>query len=157
MKRTLITLVLLALVVCLAGCQQEPTPVEERVPAATQSAELADYLASVKAQAEAIKKALEQEALTQTDMNQKSQELAELWDAALAQVLAEAQKSLTAAAYEQLTAEQTAWEADKQAAVEAAGKAYEGGSMYALAVNMEAATRTEARVLELAETLMPAE
>lgn len=157
MKRTLITLVLLALVVCLAGCQQEPAPVEEYVPAATQSAELADYLASVKVRAEAIRTSLEQEALTQTDMNLKAQELAELWEAALEQVLAEAQKSLTAAAYEQLVAEQTVWEADKQAAVEAAGKAYEGGSMYALAVNMEAATRMEARVLELAETLMPAE
>ena len=77
MKRTLITLVLLALVVGLTGCQQEPAPVEEHVPAATQSAELADYLASVKVQAEAIRTSLEQEALTQTDMNQKSQELAE--------------------------------------------------------------------------------
>ena len=43
--------------------------------------------------------------------------------------------------------------ADKEAAVEEAGKEVEGGSMYPLVVNSEAAKLTEERVYELYEQL----
>ena len=110
-----------------------------------------EYLTSIKEQADAIKASLEQDDLTQANMNLLSEELRALWDKALNHLLDEAKKTLPEAEMEQLTAKQSAWEADMEAAVEAAGKEYEGGSMYALVVNTEAAKLTEARVYELYE------
>ena len=112
-----------------------------------------EYLTSVKEQADAIKASLEQDDLTQTNMNLLSEELRALWDEALNHLLDEAAKTLSEAEMEKLTAKQSAWEADMEAAVEAAGKEYEGGSMYALVVNTEAAKLIEARVDELYELL----
>ena len=45
------------------------------------------------------------------------------------------------------------WIAEKEKAVEEAGKEVEGGSMYSLVVNMKAAELTEERVYELYELL----
>ncbi|MBQ8313766.1 MAG: DUF1311 domain-containing protein [Clostridia bacterium] len=112
-----------------------------------------EYLTSAKEQADAIKASLEQDDLTQTSMNQLSEELRALWDEALNHLLDEAAKTLPEADMEKLTAEQSAWETDLEAAVEAAGKEYEGGSMYALVVNTEAAKLTQERVYELYELL----
>lgn len=52
-----------------------------------------------------------------------------------------------------LTDEQLAWIAEKEAAVEAAGAGYEGGSLYPLVTNTKAAELTKARVYELLATL----
>lgn len=112
-----------------------------------------EYLTFTKEQAEAIAASLEQDVLTQTEMNQKSEQLRTLWDEALKLLLDEAKKNLTEAELEKLTADQSAWEANTEAAVVAAGKEFEGGSMYALVVNSEAAVLTEARVYELFELL----
>ncbi|MBE5781790.1 MAG: DUF1311 domain-containing protein [Clostridiales bacterium] len=112
-----------------------------------------EYLAYVKEQSDAIKVSLEQEPLTQTDMNLKSEELRVLWDEALNLLLDEAKKSLPEAELEKLTAEQSAWEADMKMAVEAAGKEVEGGSMYPLVANTEAAKLAEERVYNLCELL----
>ena len=112
-----------------------------------------EYLIFVKEQSDAIKTSLEQEPLTQTDMNQKSEELRALWDEALNLLLDEAKKTLPEAEVEKLTTEQSDWEADMAAAVETAGKEFEGGSMYPLIVNTEAAKLTEERVYKLYELL----
>lgn len=112
-----------------------------------------EYLTFVKEQSDAIKTSLEQEPLTQTDMNQKSEELRTLWDEALNHLLDEAKKILPKAEVAKLTAEQSTWEAEMKAAVEAAGKEVEGGSAYPLVVNSEAAKLTEERVCKLYELL----
>ena len=112
-----------------------------------------EYLTFVKEQSDAIKTSLEQEPLTQTDMNQKSEELRTLWDEALNHLLDEAKKILPKAEVEKLTAEQSTWVAEMKAAVEAAGKEVEGGSAYPLVVNSEAAKLTEERVCKLYELL----
>ena len=112
-----------------------------------------EYLTFVKEQSDAIKTSLEQEPLTQTDMNQKSEELRTLWDEALNLLLDEAKKILPETEVEALIAEQNTWEADTEAAVEAAGKEFEGGSLYPLIVNTEAAKLTEERVYKLYELL----
>lgn len=52
-----------------------------------------------------------------------------------------------------LTAGQNAWQELRTKAVEDAGRAFEGGSMYALVVNMEAANLAQARAYELYEIL----
>ena len=141
MKKTIAVLLLLCLMAgCLTGCQKNPAPV---------STGLADYLASMEAQSKTIKNSLAQEELTQTEMNQKSGELCSLWDMAMNRMLEEAQKVLPSQEMEALTAKQSAWLENRTQAMDAAGKEFEGGSMYALTVNMVAAELTEARVYEL--------
>ena len=112
-----------------------------------------EYMTYVQEQSAAIKASLENDPLTQLDMNEKSMELAALWDAALAAVLAEAEKALPAEECSKLTADQATWLESKDQAVEAAGHEFVGGSMYALVVNSEAAALTEARVYEVYELL----
>ena len=147
MKKTITVLLLLCLMaVCLTGCQKKDN-------SAADKAELADYLASVEAQSNVLKASLENEPLAQAEMNQKSGELRDLWDAALNRMLEEAKKVLSVAEMEKLTAEQNAWLESCTQATEAAGKEVKGGSMYPLVVNMEAARLTEARVREIYEML----
>ncbi len=153
MKKTLIAWCLLVLLtICLAGCQKNAaTGGDAATP--TSAVSLKDDLASTKEKSDAIKAALEQEALTQTDMNQKSEELRALWDEALNSILDAAKKQLTESEVEKPTAEQNQWAADMKAAVEAAGKEFEGGSIYPLIVNTEAAKLTEERTYKLYELL----
>lgn len=147
MRKTITALLLLCLMAaCLTGCQKKADSAADEVG-------LADYMATVETQSNALKSSLEKDELTQTEMNQKSGELRDLWDAALNRMLEEAKKVLPAAEMEKLTAEQTTWLEFRTQAVETAGKAVEGGSMYPLVVNMEAARLTEARVYELYERL----
>ena len=161
MKKVIVVLLALGLLMlCLAGCQKNSAPAADDSAAAAQNESaqqivLDDYLASVKGQSDEIKGSLEKDALTQTDMNLKAKELSDLWDAALNHLLDEAKKVLDKAELEQLLTEQNTWMAAKEKAVEAAGKEVEGGSLYALVVNSEAAKLTEERVYELRTKLMP--
>ena len=112
-----------------------------------------EYMTFVMEKTEAIKATLENDLLPQVDLNMKSEALRELWDAALATVLGEVAKNLPEEERVKLTNEQNAWKEATEKAVEAAGKDFEGGSMYALVVNMEAANHTEARVHEICRML----
>ena len=147
MKKTITVLLLLCLMaVCLTGCQKKDD-------SAADKAGLANYLATVEAQSNAIKASLENDPLPQVDMNMKSEELRQLWDAALTTMLDKAKSALPDAEWTALTEAQNAWTAATETAVAAAGKDWEGGSMYPLVVNMEAARLTEARVYEIYEML----
>ena len=147
MRKTITALLLLCLMaVCLTGCQKKDD-------SAADKAGLANYLASVEAQSNALKASLENDPLPQVDMNMKSEELRQLWDAALTMMLDKAKSALPAAEWKTLTETQSAWTAATETAVAAAGKDWEGGSMYPLGVNMEAARLTEGRVYEIYEML----
>ena len=143
MRKTITALLLLCLMaVCLTGCQKKDDSTADK-------AGLADYMATIEKQSKELKSSLEKDALTQNEMNQKSGELRDLWDEALNRMLEGAKKVLTAAEIEKLTAEQSTWLESRTKTAEAAGKEVEGGSMYALVVNMEAASLTEVRVYEI--------
>ncbi len=114
---------------------------------------LDEYMSSVKEQSDSIKAYLENEAETQTDMNVKSQELYELWDGALNYLWGELKNNLSEEEFAKLLEEQRIWIEEKETAVKEAGKEFEGGSMYALVMNGEAARLTEERVYELCEIL----
>ena len=86
-------------------------------------------------------------------MNVKAQELYELWDDALNDIWGKLKQSLPEDEFSKLLDEQRKWITDKEKSMEEAGKEYEGGSIYALVVNMEAAKITEARVYELYKLL----
>ena len=111
------------------------------------------YIASIKAQSDVIKNSLENEEMTQTDMNIKSGELYQLWDDALNYLWGEIKISLSEDEFSKLLAEQRIWISEKEKSVEEAGKEYEGGSIHSLVVNMEAAKITEERVYEFIELL----
>ena len=112
-----------------------------------------EFLAAVKEQSDAIMYALENDPLTQMDMNLKSEQLRTLWEQAMNALLEEVKHALSAEEAAVLAAEQIEWEENAKAAVDEAGKTFEGGSVYALIVNTEAATLTEARVYELYELI----
>ena len=116
--------------------------------------ELPTYdIGTVEEQSQAIKDFLEKEAVTQLDMNEKSKELYELWDGALNELWGILKTNLSEDEFAKLLDEQRAWIVEKEQAVEEAGQEFEGGSLYPLIVNSEAARITEDRVYELYEML----
>lgn len=110
---------------------------------------LSDYMASIKEQSDIIKASLENDGLTQDEMNKKSQELYELWDGALNYLWDELKGRLSEDEFAKQLDEQRLWIAEKENEVKEAGKEVEGGSIYALTTNMTAAKITEERVYEL--------
>ena len=112
-----------------------------------------DYMVYVKEQSDIIKSSLTYDELTQTDMNLKSQELYELWDEALNYLWDELKNNLSEEDFSKLLDEQREWIAKKENALEEVGKEFEGGSIYSLIVNDEAARLTEERTDELYKIL----
>ena len=167
MKKNVLLLVLIC-TIFVVGCgnedvkePQESEKIEDsnvtkdtEVDSSIDLEELDAYMTSIKEQSDVIKNSLENDVLTQTDMNLKSQELYELWDGALNYLWAELKSGLSEEEFSKLLDEQRAWIAEKEKSVEEVGKEVEGGSMYALVVNMEAAEITEERVYELYELVV---
>ena len=114
---------------------------------------LNDYITSVEKESNNIKSYLENDALTQADMNIKSQELYELWDDALNYLRGELKNNLSEEEFTKLQDEQRIWISEKETAVKEAGKEFEGGSIYSLVVNSEGAKITQERVYKLYELL----
>lgn len=112
-----------------------------------------DMIAATEEWALTIKASLENDPLTQADMNMKSMELYHTWDAALNTLWTEIKSQISEEEFAVLLEEQRAWIKEKEQAVEEAGKEVEGGSIYSLVVNMKAAEMTEERVYELYELL----
>lgn len=162
MKKAVLML-MLAIVILTAGfsagcgnsnenANPDNTATEQNV--ITSNEEIDAYIASVIEQSNAINTAFEQEELTQTEMNLKSMELSELWDNALNYIIDELKNRLTEDEFANLQNEQLAWTAEKDKAVEEAGKEFEGGSFHSFVVNSEAARITEERVLELYDDML---
>ena len=159
MKKGALVLILL-IAIFMVGCgktdvknSNEPQTMESEKDSDTETRDWDDYMTSVKEKSDRIKVSLENDELTQTEMNIKSQELYELWDGALNDMWSELKRSLSEEEFSKMQDEQHAWIAEKEKSVGEAGKIYEGGSIYPLIVNMEAAKITEARVYELYELL----
>ena len=129
---------------------ENDTEAEQNVPSREDILDsLNDYLASIKEQADAINTSFENDILTQQEMNIKAEELYKLWDDALNHVWGVLKNSLPEDEFAELLDGQRTWIDAKEKAVEEAGKEVEGGSMYPLVVNSEAARLTEERVYEL--------
>ncbi len=140
----------------------EEVPAPEEIAAVQDSADvqktvLEDYMVSLKESSDAIKISLETEALTQYQMNEKSQQLYELWDDALNYLWGELKAALPEEEFAKLLNEQLEWISYKENAAEEAGREFEGGSMYVLVTSGEAARITEERVYELYDILKQAD
>ncbi|MBR4944994.1 MAG: DUF1311 domain-containing protein [Peptococcaceae bacterium] len=174
--KKLTILLMLAIMLFAAGCgngsETVPEQADNNTPPVTEPADensdandmtdagepavnaaLADYMASVEEQSDAIKYSLENDVLNQSELNMKSQELYELWDGALNYLWGELKNQLPEDQFAELLKEQLTWIDQKEQAVTEAGKEVEGGSLYPLVVNSTAAEITEERVYELYELL----
>ena len=109
---------------------------------------------AAQSKAEAIEAELDL-AVSQTEMNAKSRELYDAWDAALNLLWALLKENRSTEEMEPLLAEQREWIRQKEKNVEEAGAAYEGGTMQPLVRNQKGAELTKARVYEL-EALLEA-
>lgn len=114
-------------------------------------ASLKERLTSTEEQAAIAESLLENESLTQMELNAKAQELYELWDSLLNQQWAVLKKTLDTEAMRALTAEELEWIAQKETAVEEAGADVEGGSLYPCVTYSTAAEITKDRVYVLME------
>ena len=170
--RKLLLILVLGIAIFAAGCGSEDTKTpqgsqtigDSNITSDTEAGEQTDteqndvsnydeYMTSIIEQSDIIKASLELDTLTQADMNLKSQELYELWDGALNYLWGELKDSLPEEDFSKLLDEQRIWIVEKEKSVEEAGKEVEGGSIYSMVVNMEAAKITEERVYELYELL----
>ena len=128
---------------------QENNDAEQPAFSTSDIGNLDEYMVSVKEQADAIQTSLEQDVLTQNELNAKSQELYVLWDDALNYLWGELKINLPDEELKKLQAEQRIWITEKELALEKVGKEFEGGSIYSLIVNSEGARITEERLYEL--------
>ncbi len=96
-------------------------------------------------------KLTEDASLTQTDMNEISNEIYMIWDDLLNELWAELKDYLDQESMDKLLEEQRAWITEKEDAVKQAAAEYEGGSIAPLISNQKAAELTKERVYVLAE------
>lgn len=110
---------------------------------------LKDTIAFTEEWAAFLENSIEKDPLTQAEYNEKTQELYELWDAALNNVWQVLKQTQDAEAMSSLTVEEREWIALKEQAAADAGADHEGSTMQPMIINSKAAEMTRARVYEL--------
>lgn len=115
--------------------------------------ELKKFIAYVEETAASLENSIENDPLTQTEYNDKTQDLYEWWDEALNRAWDVLKQVKDAETMQALTAEEREWIASKEEAVAEAGAEYEGGSMQPMVMNQKAAEMTRDRVYELLKLL----
>lgn len=113
------------------------------------SDQMKDLMDMTKQCSDTLKASLEHDNLNQAEMNEKSLELYNTWDAALNTLWNKLKEELPEDKMNDLLKEQRAWIAEKEKAVEEAGEEAKGGSLEPLLRNDKAAELTEKRVYEL--------
>ena len=113
---------------------------------------------AAKAEQEIVRSLQEEPSLTQMDMNIKSKENYDNWDAALNLVWYQLKVKgvLKGEDMEQLLTEQREWIKEKEEAAQKAGEGSEGGSIWACLVNDKAAELTKDRTYVLLTILLEA-
>lgn len=89
--------------------------------------------------------------MSQADMNEAYMQIYTIWDETLNSVWSILKENLDEESMANITAEERAWIAEKEQAVQEASAEYEGGTMQPLAANSTAAEMTKERVYELAK------
>jgi len=130
-------------------------PEQGAFPAGENDDELAEYMAAIESRAGQIETELD-EAMTQMEMTAKAGELYVHWDDALNYLWAELKAVLPGEDFSKLLDEQLVWIAQKEEAIEEAGKQFEGGTAYSMAKSLQGAQVTQERVYELYELLKQA-
>lgn len=170
MKKILLTLLLSAFL--LAGCGEKDSgnsmPVETNQPSESMSnseqtedisqqslfEKIAMEISNAEEREKEVDKEIEkmqEEAVTQAEMNETAEEMYKLWDDTLNVVWGLLEANLNEADMEVLREEEREWIVFKEAEVQAAGEENGGGSLQPLLEAMKAAELTKTRVYELAE------
>ncbi len=113
----------------------------------------AEEVAAALEQAEEIANKLDTEPLSQSELNQYSYEMYQIWDDILNTLWGYLKESLSEEEMAALTEDEIAWITDKENQVAAAGAEFEGGSMQPYLENTTAAAQTKERVYVLLEML----
>lgn len=115
--------------------------------------EIKKMITATEESAALLENSIKNDMLTQTEYNEKTQQLYELWDIALNTLWSSLKQTLDEETMTSLLAKQREWIAEKEQAVAEAGAEYEGGSMQPMVMNQKAAEITQNRVYELMELL----
>lgn len=113
----------------------------------------AEEVAAAAGQAEEIAYRLENEALSQSELNQYSYEMYQIWDDMLNTLWSYLKDSLSEEEMNALTEEELVWIAEKESETAAAGAEFEGGTMQPYLENTTAAALTKERVYVLLDLL----
>lgn len=112
-----------------------------------------ETISNTEQSAGALEESIENDPLSQAELNEKSQQMYEQWDDALNALWAVLKKTLAEDKMSELLLEQRTWIAEKEQTVSEAGAEYEGGSMQPLIENLKATELTKERVYELLDML----
>lgn len=112
-----------------------------------------ERLAKAEEDEKALNERLQKDDITQTEMNDISYEVYQLWDQELNDIWGRLEETLDEASMETLRAEEREWITMKEAEMKKAGAEFEGGSMQPLMESSTGAEMTKARVYELAKML----
>lgn len=110
-------------------------------------------LANLEEKERVLYKKIDNDMVTQLEMNETTYEVYKLWDDKLNEMWGRIKEKLDKDAMSQLTKEEREWIKKKDNAVKEAGQEYEGGSAQAMNENSVAAEMTKERVYELAKYL----
>ena len=134
----------------LEEMQSDAVNLEQEFPGDDVIEELRQFLESSEELAASLEESMMQDPnLTQTDFNEKSQQMYEIWDSLLNEIWSILKRNLSVEDMKVLTAEQLEWIAMKEQSMKEAGAEVEGGSMYGMVVNQKGAELTKERVYEL--------
>lgn len=111
-----------------------------------------EHLKNTETKAAEIEQKL-QEATSQSDMNQLSASLYQVWDDELNLIWSELKATLDNASMNALTEEQLDWIEEKESAMVSASSQYSGGSLTSMEYYLTGSTFTEERVYEIAKYL----
>lgn len=110
-------------------------------------------LTEVEAEAELLENRLAEENLTQSELNELSAQLYQLWDDELNAVWSELKATLDEQAMNQLVESELEWISYKESEMQAAGEPYGDGSIREMVQYTKGAELTRERTYELAELL----
>lgn len=113
--------------------------------------DIENELAQVEKKAAVINNKLQNEILTQTEMNQLTSELYKLWDNELNKIWSYLKDTLDNSTMNTLKEDERNWIKEKDSQVKEAGKEAQGGTMQSMLENSTAAELTRKRVYELAK------
>lgn len=119
----------------------------------TSNSGIYDELAAIEQQEKEIIERVNRDDVTQMEMTQAASDRYKLWDDELNSIWGRLEEKLSSSEMEKLRAAQRTWIADKESAVEIAGKEVEGGSMQPMVEADTAAELTKERVYKLADML----
>ena len=98
-----------------------------------------------------LEKQIQEDDLTQEELNSKSWDVYSLWDSLLNEIWKRLKDTQDAAKMEELTEKEREWISWKEQQISEAGKEFEGGSMESMVRAQKGAELTRKRVYELME------